>query len=419
LLLAETQILSPAFYATLPLWPLLGAALAGLLIAARAKATLAHWPVVLGVGVAAVLAVVFFFDWNQTHPPHADHGDSHAAAAHVQPVSTLAPADEHGDGHGHAHGDHGIYQDPGFTYTIYNWISLGARQSAIGLPNMQGQWLAANFYFDGLTGIMLLFFTTVALMVVIYAIGYMRDHHGHPEVGYERFFAFLGLFVFSMAMLVMAGNFVLLYLGWELVGLCSYLLIGFYSTRSRARRPLPRRRSSSTASATWACAIGIFLTFVPTSARLCRAVHESSSLEGEQLVAHFVRAPLKAGHADQTCRPGPGAADPGVPDARRVRQERPVPAVRLAARRDGGPDARVGADPRGDDGHRGRVPDRPHVPAVPRLSAVGPAGPWRGSAGRSRRVLAATIGMAQFDIKRIMAYSTVSQLGYMFAGSAC
>jgi NADH-quinone oxidoreductase subunit L len=52
-------------------------------------------------------------------------------------------------------------------------------------------------------------------MVVIYAVGYMRDHHGHPEPGYERFFAFLGLFVFSMAMLVMAGNFVLLYLGWE------------------------------------------------------------------------------------------------------------------------------------------------------------------------------------------------------------
>jgi NADH-quinone oxidoreductase subunit L len=94
--------------------------------------------------------------------------------------------------------------------------------------------MSVNFHFDGLTGVMLLFVTVVSLMVIIYAIGYMRDHHGHPERGYERFFAFLGLFVFSMCMLTMSGNFVLLYLGWEAVGLCSYLLIGFYYQRPEA-----------------------------------------------------------------------------------------------------------------------------------------------------------------------------------------
>src|SRR5262249_27983414 len=68
----------------------------------------------------------------------------------------------------------------------------------------------------------------------IYSVGYMRDHHFHPERGYERFFAFLALFVFSMCVLVLGGNFLLLYVGWELVGLCSYLLIGFYYPKPSA-----------------------------------------------------------------------------------------------------------------------------------------------------------------------------------------
>src|SRR5262249_16047113 len=82
---------------------------------------------------------------------------------------------------------------------------------------------------DQLTGVMLLVVTGVGFLIHLYSVGYM---HGDP--GYARFFAYLNLFVFSMTMLVLAGNFLLLYVFWEAVGLCSYLLIGFWYTRPAA-----------------------------------------------------------------------------------------------------------------------------------------------------------------------------------------
>ena len=220
-----TSWLHTGWYATLPFWPLLGAILVGLMIALRRKPERAFWPVVLGVGVSAALGILLFFDLGQGFESH--HADNTRALAHC-------PATRRSSGPQHA--------DP--TYTVYKWMSFGDKTSV-----QDGRWMSVNFYFDGLTGVMLLYVTIVSLMVVIYSIGYMRDHHGHPELGYERFFAFLGLFVFSMCMLVLAGNFVLLYLGWEAVGLCSYLLIGFYYKKPR-RPPRRRRPSWSTASAT-------------------------------------------------------------------------------------------------------------------------------------------------------------------------
>ena len=98
---------------------------------------------------------------------------------------------------------------------------------------------------------MLVTVTFVSLLVAIYSIGYM---HGDP--GYWRFFTYVGLFVFSMTMLVSVSNFLLLYVFWEAVGLCSYLLIGFWYEKPRRPRRA-RRRFWSTASATsaspWAC----------------------------------------------------------------------------------------------------------------------------------------------------------------------
>src|SRR6059036_818149 len=84
-------------------------------------------------------------------------------------------------------------------------------------------------FVDPLTGVMLLVVTGVSALIHLYSAGYM---HGDP--GYARYFAYLNLFVFSMTMLVLAGNFLLLYVFWEAVGLCSYLLIGFWYTRDSA-----------------------------------------------------------------------------------------------------------------------------------------------------------------------------------------
>ncbi len=114
-----------------------------------------------------------------------------------------------------------IFQDvlAGNTYNgpVYRWLTSGDYQFEVG------------FLIDQLTVTMMLVVTFVSLMVHIYTIGYMQD-----DPGYNRFFSYISLFTFSMLMLVMSNNFMQLFFGWEAVGLVSYLLIGFWYTRPSA-----------------------------------------------------------------------------------------------------------------------------------------------------------------------------------------
>jgi NADH-quinone oxidoreductase subunit L len=114
-----------------------------------------------------------------------------------------------------------IFQDvlAGHTFngTIYTWLTSGKLSLEVG------------FLIDRLTVVMMLVVTFVSLMVHIYTIGYMHD-----DPGYQRFFSYIALFTFSMLMLVMSNNFLQLFFGWEAVGLVSYLLIGFWYTRETA-----------------------------------------------------------------------------------------------------------------------------------------------------------------------------------------
>src|SRR6186713_294605 len=104
-----------------------------------------------------------------------------------------------------------------FNATIYEWMRVGPLKMEIG------------FLVDGLTAMMMAVVTFVSLMVHVYTIGYMAD-----DPGYQRFFSYISLFTFSMLMLVMSNNFLQLFFGWEAVGLVSYLLIGFWFTRPTA-----------------------------------------------------------------------------------------------------------------------------------------------------------------------------------------
>lgn len=105
----------------------------------------------------------------------------------------------------------------GFNATIYEWMRIGDLKLEIG------------FLVDSMTAMMMCVVTFVSLMVHIYTMGYMQD-----DPGYNRFFAYISLFTFSMLMLVMSNNFLQLFFGWEAVGLVSYLLIGFWYTRPTA-----------------------------------------------------------------------------------------------------------------------------------------------------------------------------------------
>ncbi len=104
-----------------------------------------------------------------------------------------------------------------FNATLYEWMVIGGLKMEIG------------FLVDGLTAMMMCVVTFVSLMVHIYTIGYMEE-----DEGYNRFFAYISLFTFSMLMLVMSNNFLQLFFGWEAVGLVSYLLIGFWYNKPTA-----------------------------------------------------------------------------------------------------------------------------------------------------------------------------------------
>ncbi|MDP2031323.1 MAG: NADH-quinone oxidoreductase subunit L [Thiobacillus sp.] len=114
-----------------------------------------------------------------------------------------------------------VFQDvlAGHTYngSVYTWMVLGDLRLEVG------------FLIDSLTTMMMLVVTFVSLMVHIYTIGYMRE-----DPGYQRFFSYISLFTFAMLMLVMSNNFLQLFFGWEAVGLVSYLLIGFWYTKETA-----------------------------------------------------------------------------------------------------------------------------------------------------------------------------------------
>ena len=229
---------------------------------------------------------------------------------------------------------------------------------------------------------MALFVTGVGTLIHLYSIGYM-----HGDEKYPKFFVYLNLFAFSMLMLVLGSSMLVAFLGWEGVGACSYLLISFWFDRPTAAAA-GKKAFVTNRVGDVGFMLAMSLVFVTIG-----------SLDFTAL-AH---AELARGHRDRHR----AAAVP-----RRRRQVGAAAAVRVAARRHGRPDAGLRAHPRRHDGHRRRLPDGTH-----RTRAGAGARRDRRSSRSSaspRRFIAATIACAQNDIKKVLAYSTVSQLGYMF-----
>ena len=234
---------------------------------------------------------------------------------------------------------------------------------------------------------MMLIVTGVGSLIVAYSLGYMD---GDDEE--RRYFAYMSLFVWSMLMLVQGGNLLFLLIGWGLVGLSSYLLIGFHHERPSAVAAA-KKAFIMNAFGDATMALAFFLL-----------IQKTGSLDFDVVFA-------KAPGLSQT------VADAGRarPARRRGREVGAAAAPDLAPGRDGGPDAGQRADPRGDDGHRRRLPDRPHARRCSswrrtcRTSAAG--------LGTATLLMAGLIALVQTDIKRVIAYSTMSQIGYMFLGA--
>jgi len=259
--------------------------------------------------------------------------------------------------------------------TYFTWIQSGF----VNIP--------FELAVDRLTAVMLLVVTGVGSLIHVYATGYMAK-----EDGYYRFFAYLNLFMFFMLLLVMANNYLLMFVGWEGVGLCSYLLIGFYYLKN-----------SATTAGNKAFIVNRIGDF-GFSLALFLIVVQFKSLTFDDVLRGVQAVPVEqtAGMITAICllllvgAAGKSAQVPlyvWLPDA--MEGPTPVSALIHAA-------TMVTAG----------------VYMVARSAALFLKAPVAmdvvACVGLGTAVLAATIGMTQWDIKRVFAYSTVSQLGYMF-----
>ena len=245
--------------------------------------------------------------------------------------------------------------------------------------------IGVDFAVDRLTAVMLMIVTGIGLLIHIYAVGYM-EHEG----GYYRFFAYLNLFMFFMLVLVLAANYLVLFVGWEGVGLCSYLLIGFYFDKKFAT-DAGNKAFIVNRIGDFGFSLAMFLIFRNfQSLDFATVFHQAPGATEQTLTTIGLLLLVGA------C--GKSAQIPlyvWLPDA--MAGPTPVSALIHAATM---VTAGVYMTARSWVIYT-------HAPGAMDMIAV---------IGIATALFAALIGLAQTDIKKVFAYSTVSQLGYMFVG---
>ncbi len=267
---------------------------------------------------------------------------------------------------------------------LYTWITIGTFSANVGLQ------------IDQLTAVMLLVVTTLSSLIHIYSIGYM-----HGDKGYARFFAYLELFTFFMIVLVMANNFLLMFVGWEGVGLCSYLLIGFWYEKKSASDAGVKAFVVNRVG-DFGFLLGMLLIFVTFGtldfSNVFKAVATPAANHGyvvlgvEMSVITLIALLLFVGAIGKSAQLPlyvwlPDAMEGPTPVSALIHAATMVTAgVFMVAR------------------------------CAPIFSLSETAMNTVAIVGGLTAVFAATIGLVQNDIKRVIAYSTISQLGYMFLG---
>jgi NADH-quinone oxidoreductase subunit L len=258
--------------------------------------------------------------------------------------------------------------------TLFTWIPSGSLHVNL------------SYLLDPLSAVMILVVSGVGFLIHVYSVGYM-----HNDPGYGRYFAYLNLFVFAMLTLVLAGNFLVMFIGWEGVGLCSYLLIGFWFEKKSAS-DAGKKAFIVNRIGDFGFLIGMFLIFWTVGSLDFRTVSQAAPtvfVAGGAMITTicillFVGAIGKSAQIPLYV---------WLPDA--MEGPTPVSALIHAA-------TMVTAG----------------VYMIARTNALYVMSPTAllvvAIVGAVTAMFAATIGLAQNDIKRVLAYSTVSQLGYMF-----
>jgi NADH-quinone oxidoreductase subunit L len=268
-----------------------------------------------------------------------------------------------------------------------SWIPKIPLATHDGFGNFEVPW---GFRLDPLSAMMLLVVTGIGTLIHVYSTAYMADE---PRGGVARFFCYLNLFCFFMLMLVLGNNFLVMFVGWEGVGLCSYLLIGYWYEKKSAS-DAGKKAFITNRIGDWGFILGIFLVYYTFGTLDFRAVQNAAGA-----------MPIETGHfgvLSLIClflfvgATGKSAQIPlyvWLPDA--MEGPTPVSALIHAATM-----VTAGVYMLG----RNAVLFT-HAPEVMTIVAI---------VGVLTALMAASIGLVQYDIKRVLAYSTVSQLGYMF-----
>ncbi len=347
----------------IPLLPLIGAAIAGFFGAKWLKGQ-SHWPIWLGVGCSAVLSIMLLVGMlGMQHPEGAD-------AYHIANQYSLVT-------------------------NLFTWIQAGSFHINYG------------YFFDPLTAIMLCVVCGIGFFITVFAAGYMKG-----EEGYFRFFAYLGLFIFMMTNLVMGENLIMLYLGWEGVGLCSYLLIGYYYDKPAAREAAKKAFLVNRVG-DFGFALGIMLCFAAFGT-VSYFGNGATTGTGLLELATMPLSNLQTIH-------GVNAAI--VPMALKW-----IPFLLMIGAF--GKSAQFPLYVWLPDAMEGPTPVSALIHAATMVTAgiymiarcgtlfVGNGNAmWTIAAvGAFTALFAATIALRQFDLKKVFAYSTVSQLGFMFVG---
>ncbi len=355
----------------IPVLPLVAAIVVGLFGRNVLKGQ-SHWPIWAGVLASAVMAFVLLGGMISHTGGHATTAESvdvpegAAIGSLIGPVATNT-----------------------FSNTWFTWFSAGSGDASITV--------SAGALLDPLTAVMLCVVCGIGFLITVFAAGYMKG-----ESGYWRFFAYLGLFIFSMTCLVMGDNLVMLYLGWEGVGLCSYLLIGYYYQKPAAREAA-KKAFIVNRIGDFGFAVGIMLVWYcfgtvsffgdpanPTDGFLDQFAGFAANDSERSALVYWIPFCLMLGAF------GKSAQFPlhvWLPDA----MEGPTPVSALI--------------------HAATMV----TAGVYMIARCGPIFTGNQDAmlviaivGCITALLGGAIALKQYDLKKVFAYSTVSQLGFMF-----
>lgn len=259
------------------------------------------------------------------------------------------------------------------TNTLYTWVASGSLKADVSI------------LIDPLSVFMMLIVTGVGFFIHVYSTGYMGD-----DEGYSRYFTYMNLFVFSMLILVMADNFLFLYMGWELVGICSYLLIGFWYRKPEAVAA-GKKAFITTRAGDIGFMLGVALVFITFGTFTYSGVFAAAPTAAKGAVA-AIAALLLIGAVGKSAQLPlyvwlPDAMEGPTPVSALIHAATMVTAgVYLIAR---------------------TSPLYIQSPDVLLAVAI---------VGAVTAFFAATIALVHNDIKRVLAYSTISQIGFMFLG---